>query len=476
MSTSSPPAGTRAGVIATSDPRASEVGAEILRSGGNAVDAAVASALALLVVEPHACGVAGDAFALYKREGEAMPAALDGSGAVPNALAAEAEGPEFVPVPLYGARSVTVPGAMHLFSELLDREGTLSLAGAVVPAQRLAQEGFAVRPTLAAAAARNVTRLEADPTLRALYLPDGAPVVTGDTVRNPALAEALGQLGERGVHDLYAGDLADAVLDASTRAGGYLLAADLSAHRTEPLTPVSGTFAGAEVWELPEPTQGPAVLASLQVLEDRGRYDTNSVIDSIVVGMRAAGIDLLTMQPESNSRGDTTYIACADADGFAVSLITSVFSDFGAGVGVPALGSPLHNRAAGTTLIGQRPRRGKPPHTTIPGMVTRGGELAYVLGVVGGYMQAQGQVQVLVNLLVHGMSPQDAIDAPRFRVLSGGGVIAAEEGHEIATLDPAAVGRDPGPGAFGGCQVASRTRSLLDSGSDKRRDGLAILV
>ncbi len=463
-----------AGVIATSDPRASEVGARVLGRGGNAADAAVAAALTLMVVEPHACGVGGDAFVLHRRDGSSGPSALDGSGAIPDALAAEADDLSFEPIPLYGPRTITVPGAVRLLADFLEQEGSTTFAEAADPARRLAADGFVVRPTLAAAAARNLDRISADPVLRGLYLrSDGSPVDVGDRVRNPQLADALDRLGSVGVSDLYAGELAASIVAACRAAESPLGEADLVQHLTEPMTPVSTEFAGATVWELPEPTQGPAVLVALDALSRGDRYDTDALIQATLIGMKSAGIDLQTMAPETGGRGDTTYIACMDADGLAVSLITSVFSDFGAGIGVAELGSPLQNRAAGTTLIGQRPRRGKPPHTTIPAMVTRGDRTEHVLGVVGGYMQAQGQIQVLVNLLVHGMSAQAAIDAPRFRVLPGG-LLAAEERHLLAAVDPAVTGRDPGAGAFGGCQVASRTSRRLEVGSDRRRNGSAL--
>jgi gamma-glutamyltranspeptidase/glutathione hydrolase len=158
-----------------------------------------------------------------------------------------------------------------------------------------------------------------------------------------------------------------------------------------------------------------------------------------------------------------------------VSLITSVFSDFGSVVGVEALGGPIQNRASGISLVGQRPRAGRPPHTTIPALVTREGELSHVLGVVGGYMQAQGQVQVLVNLLVKGMAPQDAIDEPRFRVVPGG-KLAVEPDHDLAKRFPEAASMDPGTGGFGGGQVVSIDGGRLAGGADPRRGGLVVEV
>jgi len=461
-------------MIATSDPRASEAGAEVLREGGNALDAAVTAALLLLVVEPHACGMGGDAFVLLQRP-SGSPVALDGCGAIPAALAAAGAGDEFEPVPRTGARTFTVPGAMDLFETALAQYGTIGLDRASAPARQAARDGFGVRATLAASAAKMAALLAEDRVLAPLYLPGGRPVEIGEVVRNERLAEALDVVAKEGARPLYEGHLADAIAERSQEVGGYLDIADLRAHATSPMTPISTSFQGTDVWELPPPTQGRAVLTALAMLEEGGRFDTDSLIDAITAGMLVTGVDFRPGGRAGAGRGDTTYIAAIDADGLGVSLITSVFSEFGSTVGVDAIGGPLQNRATGTSVIGERPRPGKPPHTTIPALVTRDGALSHVIGVVGGYMQAQGQIQVLVNLLAHGMAPQDAVDAPRFRVLPGG-QLTAEPGHELAARMPEVVGRDPGNGGFGGCQVVRTVGGSLSGGSDPRRGGAVVHV
>jgi gamma-glutamyltranspeptidase/glutathione hydrolase len=294
-------------------------------------------------------------------------------------------------------------------------------------------------------------------------------------LRNDRLADVLEAVSARGVRELYDGGLARAIAEQTRKFGGYLEFDDLTTHRTLPLTPVSAPFHGTEVWELPLPTQGPAVLEALQILERSGRYDTDSVMKAVLAGMKAAGIDLVNVRNPSAGRGDTTYVAAIDGSGTGVSLITSVFAHFGSCIGIEALGAPLQNRAGGIGLIGQRPRKGKPPHTTIPAVVTRDSELVYALGVAGGFMQPQCQVQVLLNLLVHGMVPQRAIDEPRFRVLNGGGV-AVEPGHDLAQRDPEAVGRDTDAAGYGACQIASIVDGELDGGSDGRRGGATVKV
>ena len=217
------------------------------------------------------------------------------------------------------------------------------------------------------------------------------------------------------------------------------------------------------------------MLTALARLADRDAYDDDAVIEAVTAGLLVTGLDLRRPGSVAGPPGDTTYVAAVDGDGLGASLITSVFTEFGSVVGVEAIGGPLQNRAAGITAVGRRPSPGKPPHTTIPALVTRHGQLEAVLGVVGGYMQAQGQVQVLVNLLVRGMDPQTAVDAPRLRVLPGGEV-ALEPGHALAARWPEAVGREPGSGGFGGAQVVQWRDGRLSGGSDHRKGGAVVRV
>lgn len=463
-----------AAAIATSDPRATEVGADVLRGGGNCVDAAVASALVLFVVEPHYCGPGGDAFLLAMLPGMRAPEVLDGAGAVPQGLTPAALEEAGLPgVPAFGAGSVSAPGAVAMLEASLERHGTRSLASLAAPAIELAEGGFAARPTLAGASRTSAERLAADPVLAPLYLPGGRPLEPGARVRNPRLGELLREIGARGAEVLYRGPVAKEIAETVRGAGGYLSDDDLAAHRTASMTPVPAAFRGARVWELPEPTQGPAVTSTLGALERAGRFEWPEVVDAVVAGLAAVGVDLR----RGRARGSgTTYVAAIDADGGGASLITSVFAPFGSGLGVEALGGPLQNRAAGFRMLRRPPRPGaKPPHTIIPGLVTRDGEMESVLGVTGGLMQVQGQVQLLVRLLVHGLPPQEAVDAPRFRVTDGGEV-ALEPGHPLAASHPDAVGRPPGAGGFGGGQVASRRGGEVRAGADARRGGLALVV
>jgi gamma-glutamyltranspeptidase/glutathione hydrolase len=241
---------------------------------------------------------------------------------------------------------------------------------------------------------------------------------------------------------------------------------------------VSAAFADHVVWELGPPTQGSAVTTALGDVDATAPVDWPAVLDAVRHGMRAAGFDPAAIGARpAPARGDTTYIAVVDAEGRGASLITSVFGDFGSHLGVPAIGGPIGNRATMLRALRREPAPGaKPPHTTIPAAVTRdGGGLHYVLGVAGGFMQPQAQVQLLVRMLAEGMAPQEAIDAPRFKVLFGGDV-AVEPGHPLLATMPAAGHRPPGPEGFGGAQVVGRHGDQLMAGADGRRGGHAEVV
>jgi gamma-glutamyltranspeptidase/glutathione hydrolase len=462
---------------ATSDPRATEAAVEVLRAGGNAVDAAVAAALVLYVVEPQSAGVGGDAFLIVVEPGRS-PVALDGAGALPRGLTAAALAADGLDtVPVRGGRTVTVPGALGLLEEAVGRFGSRTLAELARPAIALAAGGFEVRTSLAAAARRAAGEIGADPVLGPLYVPAGEPVAEGDRVRNPALAECLRTVAEAGTSVLYGGPLGEALIGTVAADGGYLTMEDLAGHRTTEIGLVSGSFAGHVVWELGPPTQGPAVVTAIEQLTPHAPTDWAAVLDAVRDGMRTAGFDpaAIGARPApAPGRGDTTYIAVVDGDGRGASLITSVFGDFGSHLGVAAFGGPVGNRATMLRALRREPTPGaKPPHTTIPAAVTRDdGGLHYVLGVAGGFMQPQAQVQLLVRMLVEGLTPQQAIDAPRFKVLFGGDV-TVEPGHPLLATMPEAGERPSGAEGFGGAQVVGWHGEQLMAGADARRGGHA---
>lgn len=457
--------------IATSDPRATAIGAEVLRAGGTCVDAAVAAAFALFVVEPHHCGPGGDAFLLVQRPGMAEPIALDGAGCVPAHLAAVGG-----TVSPFGATSVTVPGAVSLLVHAAERWGRRSVGSLVEPARRLAADGYEVRPSLAQSCIGAQRRLAADPVLGPLHLVDGEPPSVGATVANPALAALLVQIAEQGAGAVNDGAVAEDIAATVAALGGHLTLDELRDHRTVDVPAVSTDFAGTRVWQLPGPTQGPAVLAALDALAGADLDGWAAVPDAIIAGLLTVGVDLVAA-PWLHRQGGTSHIAVVDGEGGIASLITSVFAPFGSGVGVASLGAALQNRAAGFLLTGTPPTAGKPPHTIIPGLVTRDGVPEMAIGVAGGLMQVQGQVQLLVRTLHHGEPLQAAVDAPRVRVVEGG-ELALEAGHPLAAGDPAALDRPPGDGGFGSAQLARRTASTgdVEAAADHRRQGAAAHV
>jgi gamma-glutamyltranspeptidase / glutathione hydrolase len=465
--------------VATSDERATSAAAEVVRAGGTAVDAAVAAALVLFVVEPQSCGPGGDGFLLHGAP-DGSVIALDGSGELPLGLTdAALERDGHAVLPARGAATATVPSALALFEAALARWGSQSLGNVAGPAMALARDGFVVAPTLAAAAGRATASLASDPVLGPLYAPDGRAVATGSLVRNPALADCLATVAADGAAGLLGGPVGAAVVAAVQDGGGYLSLEDLARHRTVEVAPSSASFRDTTVWELPAPTQGPAVLDALATLDAGAPVDDwRPVIDTVAATMAAAGFDLRTIGTRPTpARGDTTYIAVVDSEGRGASLITSVFGDFGSHFGVPALGGPIGNRATMLRALSLPMAPGtKPPHTTIPSLVTDGDGLRYVLGAAGGFTQPQVHVQLLVHLVERGLAPQAAIDQPRFRLLFGGDV-ALEPGHPLAAVWPDAAARQPGPEGFGAAQVvAVGPDGTLTAGADARRHGAAVVL
>jgi gamma-glutamyltranspeptidase/glutathione hydrolase len=444
------------------------------------MDAAVAAALVLFVVEPQSCGPGGDGF-LFHVGTDGLPVAIDGSGALPLGLTEAAlidAGLDTVPA--RGALSATVPGALSLFEDGLHRFGSRSLTEVAAPAIAMARDGFEVSDTLAVAAGRAAAEIAGDPVLGPLYAPGRAPVALGATVRNPALAALLEEVSRTGTESLHHGALGAAVVDALAAGGGVLSMEDLRRHAPVEVQPVTTAFRGSVVWEMPPPTQGPAVLHALQRMETSGigLDDIPAMIDAVRDGLIAAGFDVskVGVRP-SPARGDTTYIAAVDHAGRAASLITSVFGDFGAHFGIRELGGPIGNRATMLRALNRPLAPGaKPPHTTIPAAVTRGGQLQFVLGVAGGFMQAQAQVQVLAQMLERGLDPQAAIDQPRFKLLFGG-ALSLEEGHPLCAAMPDAAARPAGPEGYGAAQVAGiLADGRVAAGADHRRGGAAAVL
>lgn len=516
------------GVIATSQPLASAAGLAVLERGGNAIDAAVTAAAVLALVEPHMTGIGGDMFALVWSAKEHKLVGLNASGRSGTGMTREAlVARGRTEVPIDGAEPITVPGALSGWAALLERYGTITLAQALEPAIRLAEEGFPVSPVIARQWGAEVERLKKDDGARATFLIDGvrAPKA-GEWFRNPDLARSLRAIAQHGPGELYGGPLGQRIVDRVHALGGFLTLDDLRQQQATWVQPISVPYKGYRVWELPPNNQGVAVLEMLRILEsdDLAALGHNSApyLHRLIEAKKLAFADLahfigdpsamttpveqLTSDafiaarrakidnaraaerqepgPEA-SRSETIYLTVADAQGNMVSFINSLFEAFGSTVVVPGTGFALQDRGAGFTLEPGLPNTvapGKKPfHTLIPGFVTRttpsGDEPYLSFGVMGGSMQPQGHVQVLLNLLVFGMNLQQAADAPRFRHLSGR-TVALEApipdsiraalqalGHTVVELPP---------DNAGGAQLILRLPRGYVAGSDPRKDGLAI--
>ena len=539
------PRGTRSpvlarnGVIATSQPLASAAGLQVMQEGGNAIDAAVTAAAVLAVVEPTMTGIGGDVFALVYDAKTKQLRALNSSGragskANADLLLAKGE----TDMPGAGVHTVTVPGALAGWAELLAKHGTISLARALQPAIRYARDGYPVAEMVADEWEGGARKMAEDPASAAVFLPNGRPPKTGEVFRNPDLANTLEQVAKGGRDVFYKGAIANAIAADMERRGGFLTAADLAAHKADWVEPIGTNYRGYDVYEMPPNTQGFVALEMLNILEgfdikslghnsaeylhllveakrigfaDRSAYLADpdhvpahvlkALISKEYAATRRKEIDRSraaagykpgtfaggTASPDAGAffdgrdRGDTIYLAAADGQGNAISFINSLFGTFGSGVVVPGTGVVLHNRGSGFTLQKGHPNRlapGKRPfHTLVPAFIMKDGKPLMPFGVMGGDNQAQAHAQVVVNIVDFGMNVQDAGDAARVR--HGGEGLAAESGIgdaiRAALVKLGHQVRD-GRGAMGGYQAVfiDPKTGVLMGGSDPRKDGLAI--
>lgn len=530
------------GMVATSQPLAAMAGLRILLAGGNAADAAVATAAALAVVEPMSTGVGGDAFALYfdasAADGDRPPVtALNGSGRAPAALTLDdlrREGLDAIP--LDSAHSVTVPGAVAAWADLLARHGTMPLAEVLQPAIAYARDGFPVSPVIAAAWQRSEAKLARHPSGLEL-LPGGRAPRAGEVVRLPELARTLQIIAEGGAEAFYRGEPARRMADFVQAHGGRLTTDDLASHRSTWDEPISVPYRGLTVWECPPNGQGLVALLALGILEgfdlagadevDRWHLAIEALrlafadgrqwvadptfvplpLETLLSAEYLAGRRRLIHPTQANPQptsgvplaaafapqplpaADTVYLTAVDGRGNACSFINSLFHGFGSGLVAPGTGIALQNRGALFSLDPAHPNRlepGKRPyHTIIPAMVTQGRTLWASYGVMGGFMQPQGHVQVLVNLVDLSMSPQEALDAYRFCLLEGepAGPVAVEaDAGEALMAALRARGHQVVPVSglerlvFGAGQVIRRDAAtgVLTAGSEPRRDGCAV--
>ncbi len=455
------------GVVAACQPMAAQAGLSMLQRGGNAVDAALATAMALTVLDPSSNGIGGDAFAIVW-DGAKLHG-LNGSGRWPAAMNAQSLRDQGMSeIPLHGWSPVSVPGAPDAWHTLHERFGTQELSDIMAPAISYAEQGFPVAPVSArlwASAAEDImTRNGAEfDGWRETFLRGGKTPAAGEIWTLPGYAAGLRAMAENGFRDFYEGSIAERILDYSNKTGGALCAEDLKAHHSEWVDLISASYRGHEVWEIPPNGQGIAALETLALLEgtdvadhahmseagwhtqieamklafnDAYRYVgdpahasapqavdlASKLLDPAYIEQRRKliGETAGTPGPGTLPKGGTVYFCVADRNGMMVSFIQSTYYGFGSGITVPDVGVSLQNRAAGFTLEADHPNEAmpgkRPRHTIIPGFLTRDGAPVGPFGVMGGEMQPQGHAQVVAAMLDHGMNPQAALDAPRWRV------------------------------------------------------------
>lgn len=516
----------RNGMVATSQPLAAMAGLRTLMEGGNAIDAAVATAAVLNVVEPASTGVGGDVFALVRMAKDGKVRALNASGRSPGAASLdELRARGLTSIASQSAYAVTVPGAVSGWQAILERYGTMSLSEALRPAIRYASDGYPVSEIISSLWQASAHKLQAHPSGGELLLNGQAPR-PGEVMRLPELAHTLQTIAEGGAEAFYRGPLAERIARYVQEQGGWLSVEDMANHHVTWEEPIYTDYRGVRCWQCPPNTQGANVLMALNIAEGFDikamGFQSAETYHHLIECMRLALADglhyitdptggrvptrELTSKRYAQERRkliradramalapvgkvpvhtDTVYLSCVDGKGNACSFINSVFSGFGSGLVVPGTGIALHNRGSSFSLDPGHPNalapNKRPFHTLIPGMTTRNGELWLCYGVMGAMQQAQGHFQALVNMIDFGLSPQAALDAPRFSIRIGEGVaienlapqsIVRElevRGHRIMVQTPHGI-------AFGGGQIIERDpdTGVLKGGSEPRLDGCAV--
>jgi gamma-glutamyltranspeptidase / glutathione hydrolase len=526
------------GIVASEHPLASQAGAIVLAQGGHAVDAAVTANAVMGVVCPMMCGIGGDLFAIVC-EANGTLHGVNASGWAPAGLT-----PDFLEsrndrtMPQSGAHSVTVPGAVAGWSLLLERFGRVPLARLLEPAVALAADGFPVAEITSAEWHIQESFLRGDPESSRTFLPAGRPVAVGAVFRNPDLAWAYGQIAARGGDAFYQGEIARRLVDGLERRGSVMTASDLSEFRAQWADPLSTTYRGWQVHELPPNGAGIAALMMLNLMEclpgrfsgthrnegdalhmlieakkvayaDMARYVGDPSFSNVPIEAmlnkeyareRAATIDPLRARPHVDAgslpvhAGDTTYLSVVDRAGNMVSLIQSNFASFGSGIVAEGTGFPLQNRGALFTLDRRHPNvlapRKRPLHTIIPALMVKDLEpsptrptnpIRIAFGIMGGWNQSQAHAQFVSNVVDREMNIQAALEAPRFTKLSfeGNDVAIERRIPEAARRELAARGHELDvEGDFcsfmGGGQAVMRRDGVNYGASDPRKDGSAI--
>lgn len=521
------------GMAATSQPLATQVALDILKEGGTAVDAAIAANAVLGVVEPTGCGLGGDLFAIVWDNTSKQLYGLNASGRSPRTLTREyflKQG--YSSIPSLGPLPVTVPGCVDGWYELHDRFGKLPMEAILKPAIQYAEEGFPVTELIAYYMEINARYLKDFPGFAETFMPHGRTPQKGEVFKNPRLAKTLEKIAQGGRERFYQGDIAHIIADYVQEQGGFISYQDLAEHHSEWVAPVNTTYRGYEVWELPPNGQGIATLQMLNILEiydlasmgfgsteylhtfvetkkvvyeDRAKYysdpDFNDIpVEQLISKEYAREREKLmdarqagkSYSPGILENGETVYLTVADKDGNMVSLIQSNYRGMGSGMTPGDLGFVLQDRGELFSLEeghfnvyepGKRPF-----HTIIPAFVTRNGEPFMSFGVMGGAMQPQGQVQVLVNIIDFGMNLQEAGDAPRIRhvgssqptggKMTTGGTVYLEPGFSPEVITQLrAMGHkvEVRTGGYGGYQAIrwDSGNRVYYGASESRKDGQA---
>jgi gamma-glutamyltranspeptidase/glutathione hydrolase len=504
-------------VVATSQPLAAQAGLEMLRDGGNAIDAAIACAAALTVVEPNNNGIGSDLFAIVW-DGHQLHG-LNASGRSPAGWTRDFFR-QFDQMPMRGWHAVTVPGAVSGWAELSNKFGKLPFHELLQPAIRYAREGYLVSPIAAAAWQGAVETFREFPDFAATFLPRGRAPHPGELFRSEDHARTLELIADSHGDAFYRGSLAQQIAQHAARGGGLMTTEDLAAHRPDWIDTISIDYRGYQLHEIPPNGQGIGALMALGILRHHALADVpvdsaeslHLQIEAMKLAFadvhrqvcdpscaRCAPMDLLNDEylraraqlidhsragehnPGDIKRGGTVYLTTADSDGRMVSLIQSNYAGFGSGIVVPGTGISLQNRGHGFTLEEGHPNevgpRKRPFHTIIPGFLMRDGKPVMSFGVMGGAMQAQGHVQMVVRLVDYHQNPQAACDAPRWRVAGPKKVLIEEGtsddivqklrsmGHEIEKRDFT---------DFGGGQFIYRLEDGYLGASDPRKDGQAV--
>ncbi len=519
-------------IVSTSQPLASQAGAAAFARGGNAIDAVLAAAITLTVVEPVMNGIGGDGFALVW-DGQSLQG-LNASGRSPKAWSAERFA-HLAQMPTLGWDSVTVPGVVSGWVALSERYGALPFADLFKDAVRHARDGFPVSPTIARQWAMQTPELHAQPGFAAAFMPGGRAPRAGEIWRFADQATTLSDIAATGGESFYRGRLAASITQYASEHGGALSMQDLADHRVEWVTPIQTTFRGHAVHEIPPNGQGIAALMALGILEHlpyaetpigsaarmhleieamrvafadlqahvadaaHMRISSAQLLDAGYLRQRALLIDPQRAgqhAPGQPASGGTVYLCAADAQGRMVSYIQSNYKGFGSGVVVPGTGIAMHNRGFGFVTtpghVNQVAGAKRPLHSIIPAFMTQVDgagqhQAAMAFGVMGGNMQAQGHTQMVLRRVVEGLNPQACSDAPRWRI-NDAGVLTLESGvHSCVVEGLIAMGHSPQVAAadsldFGSAQLIAALGSdvlALDeiafvAGSDHRRDGQAV--